>query len=128
CVYGILASLLLSIVVSVARLATLLPQYTDKLNELISNAESALQNQGIGSDQARDLLSHVDAQSVFDLFANILQGAAGAFSDLFFLVTIALFMAIEAATYTGRLRVLNRMRPDIGAAISTFVRGYRLLL
>jgi predicted PurR-regulated permease PerM len=128
CVYGILASLLLSMIVSVARLATLLPQYTDQMNDLIGDVESALQNQGIGSDQVRDLLSNVDAQTVFDLFANILQGAAGVFSDLFFLLTIVLFLGIDAATFDGRLRVLTRIRPDIAAAFSSFARGTRRYL
>jgi AI-2 transport protein TqsA len=127
-VYGILLVLVLSIVVSVARLATLLPTYTDKLDDLIGDVQSTLQDRGVGSEQAQDLLSHIDAGSVFDFFGAVLQSAAGIFSNLFFLVTLLLFMAVDGATYKTRMNVLAGQRPDIAGALTSFAQGTRKYL
>jgi predicted PurR-regulated permease PerM len=127
-VYGILFVLVMSIVVSVARLATLLPSYADKLDDQIGNVQGALQDRGIGSDQAQDLLSHINAGTVFDFFTAILESAAGIFSDLFFLVTLLLFMAVDGATYKTRMGMLAGQRPDIAGALTAFAHGTRKYL
>ncbi|WP_245672926.1 AI-2E family transporter [Aldersonia kunmingensis] len=128
CVYAILLILVLAIVVSVARLATLMPQYTEDINDLIGNVQSTLQDNGVGPDQAQQVLSNVDAQKVFDFLADVLSAIAGVFSDLFFLVTLVLFMAVDGATYKARMGVLGDQRPDIANALTSFAHGTRKYL
>lgn len=128
CVYAILLTLVLAIVVSIARLATLMPQYTDDLNNLIGHVQTALQDNGVGSEQAQQVLGNVDAQTVFDFLADVLGHLADTFSDLFLLVTLVLFMAVDGATYKTRMVVLTDQRPDIANALSSFAHGTRKYL
>ncbi|HEY5858553.1 MAG TPA: AI-2E family transporter [Aldersonia sp.] len=127
-VWGILAVLVVSLVVSVAKLATLLPTYADDMDQLVANAQDFLQKQGIGGEQGQQLISNVDASKVIDLVGTIVESALGVFSNLLFIIVLLLFMAVDAITYSSRMNVLNRMRPDIAAAFSSFARGTRTYL
>ena len=127
-VWGILAVLVVSLVVSVAKLATLLPTYADDMDQLVANLQNFLQTQGIGGEQGKQLISNVDASKVIDLVGTILESALGIFSNLLFIIVLLLFMAVDAMTYSSRMNVLNRMRPDIAAAFSSFARGTRTYL
>jgi len=54
-VYGVLALLTLGIVVSLGRLAGLVPQYTEQAAEVVGDASAGLSRLGIGPDQLRGL-------------------------------------------------------------------------
>ena len=118
----------MSLVVSVAKLATLLPTYADDMDQLVANLQNFLQTQGIGGEQGTQLISNVDASKVINLVGTILESALGIFSNLLFIIVLLLFMAVDAMTYSSRMNVLNRMRPDIAAAFSSFARGTRTYL
>lgn len=127
-VYAILGILVLSLVISTARLATLLPTYSDDFDDLIGKVQKLLADNGIGADQIHDLLSKVDASTVFGLVDDILLGMLGIFSNLLFVLVLLLFMAVDASSYTPRLATLVKSRPDIAGAFRSFSSGTRTYL
>ena len=110
-VWGILAVLVLSLVVSVAKLATLLPTYADDMDQLVANVQDFLQKQGIGGEQGKQLISNIDASKVINLVGTILESALGVFSNLAFIIVLLLFMAVDAITYSSRMNVLTGCAP-----------------
>ncbi|MEV0111530.1 AI-2E family transporter, partial [Nocardia sp. NPDC050799] len=127
-VWGILLVLVFALVFSIAQLSTLLPEYSDKFDELVGNARSALQSRGIGSDQVQQMFTDIDMSKVADLVGVILQSTLAVFSNLFFVFALLLFMSADAATYTWRLNTLNRIRPDITSAFTSFAHNTRSYL
>ncbi|WP_009476833.1 AI-2E family transporter [Rhodococcus sp. JVH1] len=127
-VWGILLFLVLSLVFSIAQLSTLLPEYSDKFNELVGNVQSGLQSHGIGSDQVQQMIAGIDMSKVTDLVSDILASTLAVFSNLLFVFALLLFMSADAATYTWRLNTLNRLRPDLASAFTSFAAGTRSYL
>ena len=127
-VNGIILVLVLSLALSVAQLATLLPEYADDFTALIDSAQSFLNSNGVNSADAQTLLSQVDYSKVFGLVEGILQAMLGIFSNLLFILALLLFMAVDGSTYGSRMRIVTRMRPDIATALSAFSVGTRKYL
>ncbi|WP_243636889.1 AI-2E family transporter [Rhodococcus sp. Eu-32] len=127
-VYAILGILVLSLVFSTARLATLLPTYADDFDGLVADVQKLLSDNGIGQDQIHDLLSKLDASTIFGLVDGILTGALSIFSNLLFVLVLLLFMAVDASSYTPRTAILLRTRPDIADAFRRFSSGTRTYL
>lgn len=126
-VYGILIGLVVALVVSIARFATILPAYQDKFNDLVAQGRQLLEARGIGNDEVERALN-IDAERVFSVVTAILDSTLGVFSGLVLVITLLLFMAADAVTYDRRLAILQRMRPDISSAFTTFSSGTRKYL
>ena len=127
-VNGILVVLVLSLALSVAQLATLLPQYADDFASLIDSAQSFLNSHGVNSSSAQTMLSQVDYTKAFGFVDGILQAMLGIFSNLLFLAALLLFMAVDGSSYGSRMSIVTRMRPDIATALSAFSLGTRKYL
>lgn len=126
-VYSILLGLLAALVVSIARFATILPAYQDKFDELVAQARELLEARGIGSDEVQAALN-IDANRVFGVVSAILNSTLGVFSGVVFVITLLLFMAMDAMSYDRRFTILRRMRPDIAYALDKFSTGTRSYL
>lgn len=127
-VYSILLSLVLALVLSTARLATLLPTYSDDFDDLVAHLQNMLADNGIGPDQIHGLLSDLDAGTVFGLIDGLLEGALGVLSNLVFVLVLLLFMAVDGSSYSARMTALVRSRADIAGALSSFSSGTRTYL
>ncbi|MDJ0395133.1 AI-2E family transporter [Rhodococcus sp. G-MC3] len=127
-VWAVLGVLVVSLVVSVAQLSSLLPTYADRLDELVANVESTLAARGISTDDIDAMLSGIDPNTVFALVESIVTGTLGIFSSLLFVLIVALFMAVDGMSYTSRMKILDRVRPDIAMAFSSFAGGTRRYL
>ncbi len=70
-VWGILVVLVVSLVISVARLSTILPQYSDRFNDIVNDLRQILKDRGVGSDQVQKFLSNVDSSRVISIVSDI---------------------------------------------------------
>lgn len=127
-VYTILLVLTGTIVVSVARLATLLPTYADDADALLEEVESWLTALGVGDDQLQSLLESFDPGSVFGVVQDLLTGLAGVLSNLLLIVLLLFFMGTDAAGFPDRLRAVAGQRPDLVRALHSFAHGTRRYL
>lgn len=127
-VYSILNTLAFLLIISVARLGTLLPDYQSDIDQLLESTRTSLNNNGIGTDQVHNLLSGIDANALFGFVEGILEGALGIFSNLLFVIVLLLFMAVDGSSYTERMGELVRSRPDIAGALDAFSTGTRKYL
>jgi predicted PurR-regulated permease PerM len=127
-VYLILLGLVAALVVSIAQLATLLPQYTDKADELIANVQDQFAQMNIGSEQVEKALSSIDLGKIIGLVDDVLLGLLGVFSNLFFILALLIFMAMDASSFGERMRAVAYSRADIAYAFSSFASGTRSYL
>ncbi|GAA3795712.1 MULTISPECIES: AI-2E family transporter [Amycolatopsis] len=127
-VYGVLALLTLGIVVSLARLAGLVPQYTGQAAEVVRDASVGLSRLGIGPDQLRAAAESLDLGRLTGLLTALLADIAGLVSNLVFLLALLLFLSVEAGGAGQRIAAIATDRPSVSAALRGFTRGTRRYL
>lgn len=126
-IYSLLLGLLAAMVVSVAQLATILPTYQEKFNGLVEQGRELLEARGVGSDEVRKALN-IDANRVFSVVSKTLDSTVSLTTAVVLIITLLLFMGVEAMGYGQRFAALKRVRPDIAYALSTFSSGTRSYL
>ena len=126
--YAGLLGLGLALALSLGQLATLLPTYQARFDELIDNVHASLADLGVGDDQIGAALESVDFGRLIGLLESFLGGLLGVFSNFFFLLTVILFMCMDASRFPDRLKVASRERPQVVGALSTFADGTRRYL
>lgn len=117
-----------ALALSAVQLASLLPDYADKLNELLDHGRGWLSDLGVSSDQIHNALSGIDIGKAVNVIEQLLGGVLGVFSNLFFVVALLLFMAVDGMTMDRRLAMVARERPAIAQALADFVIGTRQYL
>jgi AI-2 transport protein TqsA len=127
-VYGILIVLALGIVISVARLATEVPQYADKFDGLVASATAELARWGVGPEQLHKAASSLNISNLAGVLSALLGSVAGLATNLVFLLALLLFLSVESGGYGQRLAQIEADRPRITAALEHFAWGTRQYL
>jgi AI-2 transport protein TqsA len=127
-VYVFLLLFALALVVATAEFASLLPTYKDELTSTIKDVTSWLKNVGVDEAQIKAISSSFDVGKLADLVANALGSLLGVLSDLFFIVTLLLFLAVDGAWFPRRLGETSSQRGPLVMALSEFAAGTRSYL
>jgi predicted PurR-regulated permease PerM len=105
-IYAGLIGLTVSMIVAVARFATLLPSYEDQAEDLRSTVIDWLDSVGVGEDQIQELVAGFDLGRAVELAGSLATGLLDVLSSLFLVITLVLFMVIDSARFSEKLRVL----------------------
>ena len=124
-VYGVLVVLAGVVVVSVARLATLLPSYAAEANALLASVTAELARFGVGAAQLREIAGTLNYGRLVGIVSGLLLGVTSLLGNLVFLLSLLLFLSIEASGAGTRLALLARDRAPIAAAFTGFTRATR---
>lgn len=124
-VYGILVALLVALVVSIGRLAALVPTYTPEINDLVDRIGDFLRDQGVKQEQVDAVVDSLDFGKVFGYATTLLQGILGVLSNVFFIATLVLFIGFDAAKFPVNLISAREHRPAIVDALISFAAGTR---
>lgn len=127
-VYAILIGLTIALVGSLARFATLLPEYQDEFDDLVSGLRSWLDDIGVSQDQTDALIDTFDIGKLVDFTADLIGSLLSVLSSLFFIITLLLFMGLEAGSYPSRLRTMLPARAPVFDALLGFATGTRTYL
>lgn len=124
-VYLVMVLVTLALVISVGRLAVLVPEYSPQINGYIADVSSWLQDRGVGKEQVDAIRSSINVGSLVGVATNILSGILGVLSDLFFIAVLLLFLAFDAAPTMKVIGALTDRKPDLVEALASFARGTR---
>lgn len=102
-VYGALVALTVALVVAAAQLAELLPAYRADLEQLVAGALSGLESIGVDSEQVEQLRSGLDLVGVLTQASGLVADLAGVVGNVFFVVTVVLFMTFDAGRFASNL-------------------------
>ncbi|WP_338748135.1 AI-2E family transporter [Janibacter alittae] len=127
-VYLLLIVLGLMLLVSIARMAQLLPQYQAQLNEQFAFIGTTLNSWGISQSQLATMKDSVDTARVASAAASVLGELLGVLSNFFFIVVLLLFLAFDGAHTEKLMTHARRFRPNAVEAMSSFARGTRAYL
>jgi predicted PurR-regulated permease PerM len=124
-VYVVLLGLFAVVVVSIAELATVLPQYVSQANSAVQKAVNTLGGAGVGRDQLRDVASSLDVSKLVSLAKGLVGAIGGVVTNVFFLLALLLFLSVEATWAEERFASIARDRPWITGALQRFAGGTR---
>jgi AI-2 transport protein TqsA len=127
-VYGVVVVMAGVLVISAARLATVLPQYTAEAGGMLSALGGTLRSYGVGPDQVRALLAALDVGKVAVFIGALLSGVVGLATNLVFLLSLLLFISLEASGADVRVAAMVGGRPLLGVALANFTKGIRRYL
>jgi predicted PurR-regulated permease PerM len=128
CAYALIVALTLALVVSLGRLATLISDYAPQTDDFTARIANWMSARGMGADQADAAADALDVGKLVDLATSLLSGLLAVLSDLFFIVTLLLFLAFDSANAARLAENARRHRPYLVAALSSFARGTRTYL
>ncbi|NKY51464.1 AI-2E family transporter [Nocardia vermiculata] len=124
----ILVALVGALVLSAAQLATQLPEYSDRVDELLDGVRTKLSDAGVDSEQIHNMLGALDVNKLVVVLEDVLRGLLGVASNLIFVVALLLFMAIDGMIIGKKMTVVATVRPEIAYALEAFARGTRKYL
>jgi predicted PurR-regulated permease PerM len=127
-VYLVVLSISVAVIVSIARLATVLPQYAGQSTQLVQSATATLQKLGIGTQQLQAVSGSLDLGKLAQLAGEVLAGIAGLATNLLFILTLLLFLSVEAATADDRIDLLAVNWASGADALRGFASGTRTYL
>jgi AI-2 transport protein TqsA len=127
-VWAVLLSFVGLLVLSVAQMAALLPNYTDEAQALLNGIVHDLNDAGIVSGQLSDLISRIDYTQLVGVATNLLSRLTDAASTLVLLLTALIFVAIESAGFGHRIAQVGAERPHLPVALGLFIQGTRSYL
>ncbi|WP_346764785.1 AI-2E family transporter [Rhodococcus sp. HNM0569] len=127
-VYTFLLALVVALVVTTAQLASVLPDYAEDFDDLLSGVRSSLAAAGVNDFQIQNLLRDVDLAHAVAFLESALRGILSVVSNLLFVLALLLFMAVDGMNIGRKLDIIGRLRPDIRFALTTFTLGTRRYL
>jgi AI-2 transport protein TqsA len=127
-VYGIFLTFVAVLVGSLVRLATLLPEYTDRARALASDAAQMLTSRGVAPEQLGELARSVDPGRVLSSVGALLGSVAGVTTSVVFLLALLLFFSAETNGIDTRLAAVAHDRPRIRGALDGFATKTRRFL
>jgi AI-2 transport protein TqsA len=124
-VYAILVGMILALVVSMAQLAEIVPQYSDQFVQLVKDFGAWLQSLGIQAQQVDDAAQSLDPKALLPLIGAIAGGVIGVVTLVVFIATLVLFIGFDATKFPGTLSQAKDERPQFVEALGAFAHGTR---
>lgn len=124
-VYGVVLLLALAVLVSIARLATAVPQYAAGSDALATSGASLLARFGVGPEELRAMVGALDLGKLAQVLGALVADVAGLATNLIFILALLLFLSVETSSVDSRIAIISEDRPAAGQALLGFARGTR---
>lgn len=127
-VWSVLLSFVALLVLAIAQMAALLPDYAGRAEILLNGIVADLNDAGLVSGQLSDLVEQIDYSQLVGVATGLLSGLTDAASTLVLLLTALVFVAIESSGFGRRMALIAAERPHLPVALSLFTQGTRSYL
>jgi predicted PurR-regulated permease PerM len=127
-VYLVLFGLGSALMLSVARLVSLMPQYQSQFTQLRADVTQILGDLRVDPKHASEVTGLVDPSAVGNLVQATLGGILSVFSNGVLLLALLLFLCLDAVAFPDRLRTAATQRPEVVFALRSFAQGTRRYL
>jgi AI-2 transport protein TqsA len=124
-VYLILIGMIASLVLCVAKLAQIIPDYADQFTDLVSSAGAWLQSQGLQESQVEAMVKSLDPSQLVGVITSLASSAFGVVTLVVFVATLVLFIGFDAAKFPVQLHAAERERPAVVEALLHFAKSTR---
>lgn len=126
--YAIILAMILALTISVGRLAAMVPEYAPDVHELAEDIGDWLESLGVPAPQVNTIVDRLDLGRLLGVATTLMSGVLSVLSNLFFLVTLLLFLAFDSAHVSRLAEGARQHRPHLVDALSGFAQGTRAYL
>ncbi len=126
-VYALLAGIIGAVAYSIAKLAVVIPDYSQQFQDLYDSIIVRLTRFGVGEDELREIFGKLDVNNFTGVARTLLSTLSSGLSFLLLVVTLIIFVAMDASSTARRLDWIARTRPPIADGLREFgskVRTY----
>ncbi|MCM0619485.1 AI-2E family transporter [Nocardioides bruguierae] len=127
-VYVLIVVLAGSMLLAAAEFAQLVPGYQAQFAELVGQGADLLRRFGVDNLQVSAIVSSFDLGRVVDIVTVVLSGTVSLATNLVFVVTLVLFVCLDAGSFGEQLQRLHGDRPEFVEALDSFARLTRTYL
>jgi AI-2 transport protein TqsA len=124
-VYLLIIVVLGSVVWSLTRLATTLPDYSAQFKSLYNSSLQVLASFGISSEALGNAASSLDLKSFAGVAQSALKGITSGLSVVTLIAILVFFQVFDAAGFGERIETIRRYRPRIADGLVDFAAGTR---
>jgi AI-2 transport protein TqsA len=124
-VYLLIIIVLGSVVWSLTRLATTLPDYSAQFTRLYQQSLELLASFGISNEALRNAASGIDLGSFAGVAQSALKGITSGLSIVALIATLVFFLVFDAAGFGERIDTIRSYRPRIADGLLDFAAGTR---
>ena len=124
-VYGLIIVVLGSVVWSLTRLGTTLPDYSEQFTQLYQQALKTLAGLGISTQALSDAVSSVNLGSFAGVAQSALSTITSGLSLLALIAALVFFVVFDAAGFGERIETIRSYRPRIAEGLEDFAQGTR---
>jgi AI-2 transport protein TqsA len=124
-VYGLIIIVLGSVVWSLTRLGTTLPDYSAQFTQLYQQALGTLAGFGVSTEALQNAVSSVDLGSFAGVARSALSTITSGLSLLALIAALVFFVVFDAAGFRERIETIRSYRPRIAEGLEDFAQGTR---
>ena len=117
-VYGVIIFLGACVYLALARFAMIVAENGDKFTEVARLAAQIAAQFGVDPTNVQQIFTLISPARLVNLASTLLSASASVLTMLAFLAALVFFMALDAADFSARLRLVVRMRPATGRALA----------
>ena len=117
-VYGVVIFLGVCVYLALARFAMIVAENGDKFTELARLAAQVATQFGVDPTNVQQVFTIISPARLVNLASTVLSVSASVLTMLAFLAALVFFMALDAADFSARLRLVVRLRPATGRALA----------
>jgi len=121
----IVVALFVAAIIGVIQLATLLPQYSDQVQQQLSGLQSWLAGLGVSQADIQSLLSNISPSQITAFAESLLSSVSSVFSFVLFMVVVLIFLAVDAVVFDERMERVRSGRGPVLNALDVFAKGTR---
>jgi predicted PurR-regulated permease PerM len=125
-VYAVLITLAVMLIVSIAQFAGLLPTYKDEFQSVIANVKQFFDSLNVHSKQADAMTSQASFGNLSGWIGSLLSSLLSTLSDLFFVLMLLIFLAMDSSWFPAMLGSARKLRPNLVEAMESFAHGTRM--
>ena len=124
-VYALIIVVLGSVVWSLTRLATTLPDYSAQFTSLYNQALELLASFGVSGEALRNAASSLSLSSFAGVARSALSTVTSGLSIVALIATLVFYLVFDAAGFGERVETIRQYRPRIADGLLDFAQGTR---
>ena len=122
---SLVLGLVVGVIWSLARFATILPEYSDEVDATLASLKSWMAGLGIGQDQIEAMLSKIDSGQIIAVLESFLSSVLDVATVVLFIIVLILFMGVDGAAFPARMAKIGGGRESALAGLGSFAKGTR---
>ena len=123
--YLLLILLTLALIVSIAQLAALIPQYADEWQATLSGIQSWLTGLGLSTTDIQTMLQEIDPSTIAAFAESLLSSLSSVVSGTLFTVVLLIFLAVDGTIFPQRMAKARPGHESAFDGLRTFASGTR---